>query len=100
MRLIASSTSATPLDTTNVTDSTEPSLRRATDTIDGVCGRLASSRTVSTKVLSWILRANASAYSTSSALGSTRPHSLARRAVLNEYGSVLRGGAAFEAASR
>ena len=84
MRLIASSMAATPLETTNVTDSTEPSLRTATVTIEGVWGRFTSSRTVSTTVLSWIFRAHASAYSTSSTLGSVRPHNLTRRAVLNE----------------
>ena len=80
---IAASTSCTPLGTTKLIDSTEPSLRIATVTIGGVCGRFATSRTVSTAVLSWIFRAQASAYCTSSAFGSVRPQSLTRRAVLS-----------------
>jgi hypothetical protein len=61
MRRTASSNSGTPLLVTNVTDSTEPSLRSATVTIGGVRGRCAMSRRVSMPVLSWILRAHASA---------------------------------------
>ena len=100
MRRIASSTSATPLETTNVTDSTDPSLRIATVTIGLVCICFASSRTVSTGVLNWIFRAHASAYWMSSTLGSARPHSLARRGELSERGSVGDGRTAVEAASR
>jgi hypothetical protein len=62
MRRIASSISGTPLETTKLTDSTEPSLRTATVTIGGVCGRLVNSRIVSSGVLNWILRAQAWAY--------------------------------------
>ena len=62
MRRIVSSISATPLEITMVTASTEPSLRTATVTMGGVCGRRATSRTVSTSVLNWIFRAHASAY--------------------------------------
>jgi hypothetical protein len=61
MRRIASSTSAAPLESSNVTDSIDPSLRTATVTIGLVRSRAPRSRTVSTGVLSWIFRAHVSA---------------------------------------
>ena len=84
MRRIASSMAATPLETTKLTDSTEPSLRIATVTSGAVWGRPAASATMSMVMLSWILRAKASAYSTSSRLASVRPNSRPRRAPLQE----------------
>ena len=51
-------------------------------------------------MFSWIFRAQASAYWMSSALGSVRPNSLPRRAVLDEGASLDGGRAAVEAASR
>ena len=86
MRSKAASIAATPLESFHVTDSTDPSARTATVTTGWVCGNCASSRTVSAGVFIWILRAQASAYSTSSALGSLRPQNLIRRWLLTEGG--------------
>jgi len=97
MRRIASSIEGTPLESTNVTESTDPPLRIATVTIGGVCGSFANSRTVSTGVLNWILRAHASTYWISSSFGCVRPQTLTRRAVLNDSGSVGDGSAEGEA---
>ena len=69
---------------TKFTDSTDPSLRMATVTSGSVCGCFAMSRIDSSGVFNWILRAHVSAYDTSSAFGSARPHNRPRRMLLSE----------------